>query len=141
VYHFGAHDLALRRLRQGDCRGALVEATDGEPSIASAPVIVVGTSTFWRNSWKYQARAYRHSFWDSGTILANLLAEAAAHRLPARVVAGFVDDQVNRLVGVDGEREAAISLVALGRAPEQPAPPPAVEAIDYATVPPSPTEV
>ncbi len=86
VYHFGVHDFALRRLRRGDFRGELVRATAGEPAVASAPVVLICSSTFWRNSWKYQARTYRHCFWDSGTILANLLAMTAAHRVPARVV-------------------------------------------------------
>src|SRR5207249_2548322 len=84
VYHFGPHDFALRRLRAGDHRAAVVAATAGEPAIATAPVIVACTSTFWRNAWKYQARTYRHCFWDDGTLLANL-AVAAAVDLPARV--------------------------------------------------------
>ena len=52
--------------------------------MAHAPVIIACASTYWRNAWKYQARAYRHCFWDSGTMLANLLAVAAAD---ARAVA------------------------------------------------------
>jgi SagB-type dehydrogenase family enzyme len=120
VYHFGAHDNGLRRLRAGDFRQALVEATGGEPAVAAAPVVAICTSTFWRNAWKYQARAYRHSFWDAGTILANLLAVAAAAELPARVVLGFADAEVNRLLDVDPEREEAIALVALGRTQQEP---------------------
>ena len=58
---------------------------------------------------------YRHCFWDSGTILANLLAMTAAHRVPARVVCGFVDDRVNRLLGLEPQREVALALVPLGR--------------------------
>jgi len=115
VYHFGPHDFALRRLREGDWRGLVVEAAGGEPSLARAPVIAVLASTFWRNAWKYRARTYRHCFWDSGTILANMLAMARAHHLPARVVLGFADGAVNRLLGLDGQREAALALVALGR--------------------------
>jgi hypothetical protein len=92
-------------------------------------------STYWRNSWKYQDRAYRHCFWDNGTILANLLAVAAAHDLPARVVAGFVDDQVNRLIGVDGEHEAALTLVPLGFSAKPPPPAPPLDPISYPTVP------
>jgi len=80
-----------------------------------APAILVCSSTFWRNSWKYQARAYRHCFWDCGTILANLLAMTTAHRVPARVVCGFVDDWVNRLLGLEPQREVALALVPLGR--------------------------
>ena len=118
VYHFGPHDFALRRLRAGDYRRALVDATAEEPAVAAAPALLVCTSTFWRNAWKYEARAYRHCFWDAGTILANLLAVAAADGVPARVVLGFVDDAVNALLGLDSEREVALSLVALGERPD-----------------------
>src|SRR5262249_14799854 len=34
VYHFGPQDFALRRLRAGDHRGTLVEATAAEPAVA-----------------------------------------------------------------------------------------------------------
>lgn len=115
VYHFGAHDFALRQLRRGDFRGELVRATADESAVALAPAILICSSTFWRNSWKYQARAYRHCFWDSGTILANLLAVTTARRLPARVVCGFVDDWVNRLLGLEPQREVALALIPLGR--------------------------
>ncbi len=93
----------------------LVEATGSEPSVASAPLVVACTSTFWRNAWKYEARAYRHSFWDGGTVLANLLAVSRAAGLPASVVLGFADAPVNRLLGVDPDREAAIALAAIGQ--------------------------
>jgi hypothetical protein len=53
--------------------------------------VLVCTSTFWRNAWKYQARTYRHCFWDTGNAARNLLAVAAADGVPARVVVGFVD--------------------------------------------------
>jgi SagB-type dehydrogenase family enzyme len=114
VYHFGPAEFGLRRLREGDYRGVLVEATGGEAAIAHAPLTIVCTCTYWRNAWKYQARTYRHFGWDNGTLLANLLAVATALGLPARVVCGFVDASVNRLLDVDSQREAAFSLVALG---------------------------
>ena len=114
LYHFGPHDFALRRLRRGDHRAVLVDATAREPHVARAPVVLALTSTWWRNAWKYRSRTYRHAFWDSGTQLANLLALAAGRRLPAHVVLGFVDDEVNVLLGVDPEHEAALALIALG---------------------------
>ncbi len=120
VYHFGAHDFALRRLRAGDHRALVTRASGGEPAIAAAPVVAVYASTFWRNAWKYQARTYRHCFWDCGTILANALAVAAADQVPMRVVLGFVDGTINHLLGLDPEREAALALVALGHDPGRP---------------------
>ena len=142
LYHFAPHDSALRQLRAGDWRPQLVEATGNEPSAAAAPVIFILTSTFWRNSWKYEARAYRHAFWDSGTLLTNLLAGAKASRLAARLLLGFADLPVNRLLDVDPEREVAIALVTLGRdgmpASSLPGPP---SPLGYETEPLSPSEV
>jgi SagB-type dehydrogenase family enzyme len=115
VYHYAAEDHALRQLRQGDFRGALLTATGEEPAIAHAPVVMVITSTFWRNAWRYKARAYRHAFWDAGTSLANFLGVSASLELATEVVLGFVDAEVNALLGIDGEREATLALCAIGR--------------------------
>jgi SagB-type dehydrogenase family enzyme len=115
VYHFGAAEFGLRQLRSGDFRQALVDSTGGDSSIAHAPIIIICTGTYWRNAWKYRSRTYRHFGWDNGTILANLLAMSAASDLPARIVSGFVDSQVNALLGLDIRREVALSLIPIGR--------------------------
>jgi SagB-type dehydrogenase family enzyme len=114
IYHFAPAEFGLRQLRAGDYRSVLIEATASEPSVTHAPLIIICTCTYWRNAWKYQARTYRHFGWDNGTLLANMLAVATALGLPAKVVCGFVDTTVNRLLDVDSEREVAFSLVAVG---------------------------
>ena len=43
VYHFAAAEFGLRRLRSGDYRGVLIEATANEPAIAHAPLTIVCT--------------------------------------------------------------------------------------------------
>jgi SagB-type dehydrogenase family enzyme len=105
VFHFHPGELALRRLRAGDFRAFL-----GEPD---ARAVLVLTGILWRTAWKYGPRGYRHLFWDAGTMLANLLALAAEDE--PRLVTGFVDEDANRVLGVDGRREAALALLALGR--------------------------
>ena len=132
-YHYGAHDHALRRIRAGDVRGTVVAATGAPEAVASAPLVFVLTSTFWRNAWKYRGRAYRHSFWDSGAILANLLALLAADGTPASVLMGFADHEVNGLLGVDGEREAAVAVVAMGDGAALPPTPRPLEELSLAT--------
>ncbi len=117
VYHFGPHDFALRQLRKGDYRRVLVEASGLETSVAHAPAILVTSSVYWRNSWKYQSRAYRHSHWDSGTIVANLLAMGRAYGLPLQVVTAFADEVVNQLLGLDTLKEAALHLIPVGNTP------------------------
>lgn len=136
VYHYEPHRTALTRLRAGDHRRILVDATGVEPEVARAPAVLVYTDVFWRNACKYQAREYRHAFWDSGTILAHTLAMASAHALPAKVVTGFVDDAVGRLLDLDARREAAVALVPVGRSHEMvPGPSPGLGPLSLETAP------
>src|SRR4051794_34896917 len=115
VFHFNPADASLRLLRKGDFRGNLAQATAMEPAVAHAPATIICTGTYWRNAWKYQARTYRHFGWDNGTMLANLLAVSAASGLPAEIVLGFVDAEVNRLLDLDTRREVSLCLVPIGR--------------------------
>ena len=136
VYQFAPAEFGLRKLRAGDYRSVLIEATAAEPAIAHAPLTIVCTCTYWRNAWKYQDRTYRHFGWDNGTLLANLLAVGTALGLPAKVVCGFVDSTVNALLDVDPQREVAFSLVALGHtSTSAPQPPAAISPLGFETVP------
>ena len=141
LYHFDPRDFALRRLRQGDYRRVLVEASGADPEIQEAPVIIIGSDTFWRNAWKYRARAYRHSFWDAGTILANLLAAAHARTLPAHLTLGFADAPVNALLDVDTDREVTLFLVGLGTGPALPPAAPPMQPLHLEVAPLSPEEL
>ncbi len=142
VYHFNPGDVSLRLLRKGDFRGNLAQATAMEPAVARAPATIICTGTYWRNAWKYQARTYRHFGWDNGTQLANLLAVSAASGLPAEIVLGFVDDQVNRLLDLDTRREVSLCLVPIGRASESSLPAAReVPALGLETIPLSRSEV
>jgi len=123
IYHFNPGDFSLRRLRVGDWRGALASAAADE-GLAARPASIVLSAIYWRNTWKYQARGYRHLFWDSGSMLAQLLAVARAQELPARLVTGFMDAQVNGLLGLDGTREGALVIAPIGaEGPSAPASP------------------
>src|SRR5262245_45532776 len=136
VYHFGPHDLAVRLLRQGDFRAAVVHSTASEESVAHAPLIIVCTGTYWRNSWKYRTRTYRHFGWDNGTLLANLLAMSTALGLPARVVMGVVDSEINLLLDVDTEHEVAFSMVTIGHAAQKTNPiAMELQPLNYSTLP------
>ena len=142
VYHFNPADVSLRLLRKGDFRGNLAQATAMEPAVAHAPATIVCTGTYWRNAWKYQARTYRHFGWDNGTLLANMLAVSAASGLPAEIVLGFVDAEVNRLLDLDTRREVSLCLVPIGRTSESSLPAPReVPALGLETIPLSQREV
>jgi SagB-type dehydrogenase family enzyme len=114
AYHYDLQHSRLLPLREEDCRAVLAESAGGNEAVLRAPVTIVYTDVYWRNAIKYQARAYRHSFWDAGTILANTLAMASSLRPRASVVMGFADNDVARLLGIDPSEELPLALVPLG---------------------------
>jgi len=103
---------ALVALHRGDAREAVADAA-AEPELADADAVVVLTGIHERTGWKYLERGYRHVWWDAGTMLANLLAVAAADGLDPRLYVGFVDRDVNQILGTDGQHEYALALLAL----------------------------
>lgn len=105
VHHYQPLEHALVERRAPD------EVPDPGPGAA-----LVLTGIPFRTCWKYGERGWRHLWWDAGTILANLLAVAAAHGLAARVQAGFADDAVAQLVGIDGVEELPLVVVQLSEA-------------------------
>src|SRR5437763_6377416 len=124
VYHFNPADVSLRLLRRGNFCGNLAQAAAMEPALAHPAATIICTGTYWRNAWKYQARTYRHFGWDNGTRLANMLAVSAASGLPAGIVLGFVDAEVNRVLDLDTRREVSLCLVPIGRTSESSLPAP-----------------
>ena len=113
VYYFHGLDLTLTRLREGDYRAALAAAT-ADPSIArrSASLVIVGVP--WRAAWHYGERALRHVYWDTGGLLANILAVSGAEGVAAGIRLAFVDADVARLVGVDGVQQFPVAVATFG---------------------------
>ena len=128
-------------LRRGDWRGYIADAAAKRPSIRNARAVIALSAIYWRSEWKYRARAYRYCYWDAGTILANLLAAAAAEEISAEVITAFEDPALETLLGIDGEREGMIALIALGRTDNAASPSPAVEPLALETIPLSSNEV
>ena len=142
VYHYDPDGSSLDLLREGDYRAAVARAAGGEPAVAAASASIVFTDVTWRNACKYQAREYRHAFWDCGTILANTLAMSSASGVPARVVAGFVDDSISELLGLDPLRELPLAVVPLGASVDATLPPhPIVYPLEFETAPISTHEI
>jgi SagB-type dehydrogenase family enzyme len=121
LYSFDALEHALVPLRPGDLRPALAEAA-AAPELAGAGAVIALSGIHARTGWKYMERGYRHVWWDAGTMLANLLAVAAADDLHPRLHVAFVDDAVNEALRVDGREELALALLALGEGGDGPEP-------------------
>ena len=115
VYHFNPADFSLTQIRDGDYRQQLSATTADSRIVLESPISLILTSFAWRNAWKYQSRSYRHWFWDSGVIVANLLATTKAMGLASGLYMGFIDDTVNRLLCLESHKEATIAIGTISR--------------------------
>jgi SagB-type dehydrogenase family enzyme len=133
LWHFDPAGPGLVELRRGDHRAHLVRAAGD--AVARADSVLILTGIPWRTAWKYTERGYRHLYWDSGMILANVLALASESGPSARVVTGFVDVELESLLGLDGVHEFPLCLVGIGSGdPIEPASAPA-EPLDLHPIP------
>jgi len=119
TYHFHPLERSLRRIREGDPRPQLVRACGRSSAASSAPVTLILSGIPWRTTWKYDRRGYRHVFWDAGTMLANYLALTASAGHRSRVELGFVDAEIDALVGLDGQKEFTVALLCIGEGLER----------------------
>ena len=112
IYHYAPEDHSLSCLRQGDFLAHLRAAAGDHPALAGADIIFVISAIWWRSGWKYSDRSYRYCLHDTGHLAGNLLLAGKALGYQPAVVYDFVDDEVNHLLGLNSEREAALALVA-----------------------------
>ena len=64
---------------------------------------------------KYGERGYRFMLLEAGHIAQNALLAANALGLGACPFGGFIDDDLDRLLGIDGLDEVSLYLIGVGR--------------------------
>ncbi len=115
LYHYAVADHALEQLRPGDLRARLVVAGIGQEMLGQAQVCFVLSAIFQRTRWKYRERTYRYVLLEAGHVGQNLYLAATAMGMGACAVGAFLDDDLNELLGVDGEEEAVLYVIAVGK--------------------------
>jgi SagB-type dehydrogenase family enzyme len=121
LYHYAVDRKGLELLRRGNPVEALCEATSDPAMMSRAAVVFVLAGVFARSHFKYGERGYRFALLEAGHICQNILLEATALRLGAVAVGGFIDQEINQLIDLDGVDEAAVYLIAAGRPAPRPA--------------------
>ncbi len=109
----GSHSLEL--LKPGDLREEIATAALDQPFCGKAGAVFLWTAVFARSEWKYRERAFRYFYLDAGHMAAHLSLAAVAEGLGSCPVAAFYDDEVNALLGIDGESEGIVYMTAVGR--------------------------
>jgi SagB-type dehydrogenase family enzyme len=95
------------------CWQALQEACFWHPSLDNTQIALVVTGVFYRSAWRYQDRAYRRIFLDTGHLLGNIeLASALADYRP-HLIGSFADEALAELMYLPPEQEGPLAVLPL----------------------------
>jgi len=116
IYHW---ELPEERLALVEARDEVAEeaaaACLGQEMVARAAVTFIWSAVWGRSAQKYGDRALRYAYLDAGHLAQNLHLAAEGLGLGACMVGAFLDDEMNALVGVDGQEEAVLYAACAGR--------------------------
>lgn len=115
IYRYLPDEHALILHRPGECGHALASASLGQRMLAEAPAVIIWAAVFGRTASRYGQRAARYVYLEGGHAAQNLALAAVALGLATCQVGAYSDDEVNRIIGLDGKGESVIYMSVVGR--------------------------
>ena len=114
IYHYSIKDHALEEMKLGEFGKKTANGALGQDMCANAAVVFIWTSIFQRSRWKYGQRAYRYIYLDAGHIGENLALASTALGLGSCQIGALFDEEINKLIDVDGKSESTIYMSVVG---------------------------
>ncbi len=115
LYHYGILGRDLELLKSGDQGESVAAAALDQGFISSAAAVLIWTAVFARSTGKYRARAFRYIYLDAGHIAQNVALAAAALGLGTCQIAALYDEEVNAILGIDGQAESVVYMTSAGQ--------------------------
>lgn len=115
IYHFNVLDFALEEISLGNFADRLTGAALDQAVAGRGAVLFIWTAVVLRSMGKYRNRCIRYIFMDAGHIGQNLQLASTAMGLGCCPIGAFYDDEINQILGIDGEEETAIYLSTVGK--------------------------
>jgi SagB-type dehydrogenase family enzyme len=115
IYHYNPVKHCLEILREGDVVASDLTSITFTAELKKAAVVFGLTGIALKSRLNYAESGYRFMLLEAGHIAQSLLLTANSLNLRALPIGGFVDDELDRLLNVDGVEETSLYLVAVGR--------------------------
>ena len=101
--------------KEEDLADKLMQACLNQKMITGSAVTFLWCAVMERMTWRYQERGYRYILLDAGHVCQNLYLASEAIGCGACAIAAFDDDQVNQLLGFNGEEQFIVYLATVGK--------------------------
>jgi SagB-type dehydrogenase family enzyme len=115
IYHYQVLTHSLELIKLGDYRSKITNCCLNQDMAGKSGVTFVLTAIFERVTFKYDERGYRYVYIEAGHISQNIYLQATSLGLGSVVIGAFYDDKINKLLKIDGKKEAAIYVHAVGK--------------------------
>lgn len=116
LYRYSALNAALVPVNlSDDMAQKCTQACLKQGMVKSSAVTVFWTADLERMYFRYNERGYRYLHLDAGHACQNLYLAAEAIGCGACAIAAFDDDEVNKVLGLDGENRFAVYIAAVGK--------------------------
>jgi SagB-type dehydrogenase family enzyme len=114
AFHYEVSTHSLARFIDAPAEPILARACYTEAALPTASVAFVISACFERQRIKYGERAYRFALLECGHLAQNLLLMGTAMGLGTLAVGGFLDDDINGYLHLNGHQEAAVYVILMG---------------------------
>jgi len=114
IYHYDILNHQLECLKEGDFRSEVLEGCLGQQMAYSSAINFLWTAIVERSKWKYLQRCYRYIYLDCGHIAQNFYLISEALGLGACTIGAIFDDELNKLLEIDGKQETVIYVGVVG---------------------------
>jgi SagB-type dehydrogenase family enzyme len=111
LYNYQPKTHSLIHFWENEVWQSLQAACFWHPVLGSTQIALMATAIFYRSAWRYQDRAYRRIFLDTGHLLGNIELAAAMNDFRPHLIGGFLDEAVNQLLYLDSQQEGAIAVI------------------------------
>ena len=115
IYHYDVAGHRLSMIREGEFGESAASGALGQASLAKSGAVIFMTAIIERTRWKYRQRAYRYIYLDAGHIGGNICLACESLGIGTCPIGAFYDDELNSILGVDGEDETVLYAFTIGR--------------------------
>lgn len=113
LYSYQGQSHSLLLFWESDVWTNLQSACFWNPVLENTDIALVTSAIFYRSAWRYEDRAYRRIFLDTGHLLGNIELSASINDYRAHLIGGFNDSQMNELLYLDSEKESVMTVIPL----------------------------
>ncbi len=85
--------------------------------VRNSGVTFIWTAVRYRTYWRYGERGYRYFHLDAGHVCQNLYLASAVVDSGCCGIAAFFDDDINGILGLDGEEQFTVYIATVGKKP------------------------